>query len=210
MKMPFPGGGETRFRRLMPASRPSSSDGVVPRLAGPDAHGLFHVRHEDLPVADAAGLGGGDDRVDRLRHHVVAEHEFELHLGEKVHDIFGAAIELGVALLAAEALGLGHGDALEADFLQRLFHLIKLEGLDDRFDLFHCFSRTSPEQEKDACGPRPSVRVSPNRRPAKACPMPILKEPVLPYVPKPCRSSAECACGGKRMNAQAVNSMHKK
>src|SRR5262245_65812499 len=122
----------------MPASRPSSSDGVVPRLAGPDAHGLFHVRHEDLPVADAAGLGRGDDRVDRLLYHVVAEHELELHLGEKVHDIFGAAIELGVALLAAEALGLGHGDALEADFLQRLLHLIKLEGLDDRFDLFHC------------------------------------------------------------------------
>src|SRR5262245_41642441 len=138
----------------MPALRPSSSDGVVPGLAGPDAHGLFHVRHEDLPVADAAGLGRGDDRVDRLLHHVVAEHELELYLGEKVDDIFGAAIEFGVALLAAEALGLGYGDALEADFLQRLFHFIKLEGLDDRFDLFHC-PLEPPRNRKGRLWPAP-------------------------------------------------------
>ena len=68
---------------------------------------------------------------------VVAEHHLDLHLGQEVDDIFGAAIELGVALLAAEALGLGHGDALQADLLQRFLHLVELERLDDRFDLFH-------------------------------------------------------------------------
>ena len=68
---------------------------------------------------------------------VVAEHDLDLHLGQEVDDVFGAAIELGVALLAAEALGLGDGDALQADFLKRFLHFVELERLDDRFDLFH-------------------------------------------------------------------------
>ena len=72
---------------------------------------------------------------------VVGEHDLDLHLGQEVDDVFGAAIELGVALLAAEALGLGDGDALQADLLQRLLHFVELERLDDRFDLFHAASR---------------------------------------------------------------------
>ena len=42
-----------------------------------------------------------------------------------------------MALLPAEALGLGHRDAGNANFVQRFFHLVELERLDDRFDLFH-------------------------------------------------------------------------
>ena len=68
---------------------------------------------------------------------LVGQHDLDLHLGQEVDDVFGAAIELGVALLAAEALGLGDGDALQPDFLQRLLHLVELERLDDGFDLFH-------------------------------------------------------------------------
>jgi len=68
---------------------------------------------------------------------VVGHDDFEFHLGQEIDDIFGAAIEFGMALLPAEALGLGDGDAGNADFVQRLLHLVQLEGLDDRFDLFH-------------------------------------------------------------------------
>jgi hypothetical protein len=42
-----------------------------------------------------------------------------------------------MALLPAEAFRLGHGEALDPDLVQRLLHLVELEGLDDRFDLFH-------------------------------------------------------------------------
>src|SRR5690606_10604634 len=56
-----------------------------------------------------------------------------------------------MALLAAEALDLDHRQALHADFLQRLFHIVQLERLDDRFDFLH--------------GPRPSrLSVGPPRR----------------------------------------------
>ena len=42
-----------------------------------------------------------------------------------------------MTLLAAEALGLEHGDALEADLVEGVFDLVEFEGLDDRFDLLH-------------------------------------------------------------------------
>lgn len=43
-----------------------------------------------------------------------------------------------MTLLPAEALGLGDGDALKADFLKRFLHLVELEWLDDGFDFLHC------------------------------------------------------------------------
>ena len=46
-----------------------------------------------------------------------------------------------MALLAAEALDLGDGDALHADRGQRLAHFVELEGLDDGGDEFHGFLR---------------------------------------------------------------------
>src|SRR6516162_1013618 len=42
-----------------------------------------------------------------------------------------------VALLTAEALGLGNRYSLQTHFLQRLLHLIELEWFDDRLDFFH-------------------------------------------------------------------------
>src|SRR5271157_4123270 len=42
-----------------------------------------------------------------------------------------------MALLPAKSFGLGHGDALDADLMQRLLHLVELEGFDDGFNLFH-------------------------------------------------------------------------
>ena len=67
----------------------------------------------------------------------VGEDDLELHLGQEIDHVFGAAIELGMALLPAEPLGFDHGDALKADLLKGLLHLVQLEWLDDRFDLLH-------------------------------------------------------------------------
>ena len=64
-------------------------------------------------------------------------HDLDFHLGQEVDDVFRTAIEFGVPLLPAEALGFGDGDALQSDFLKRLFHLVELEWLDDGFDLLH-------------------------------------------------------------------------
>ena len=106
-------------------------------FASADAHGALHLRDENLAVANVAGardLGdGGDAGVgDCVRHD-----EFDLHLGQEGHDIFGAAINLGMTLLASEALDLGGGHAEHADLVQRLAHFVELEGFYDGADQLH-------------------------------------------------------------------------
>src|SRR5262245_21107581 len=113
------------------------SDGVGSRLAGADADRLFDGGDEYLAVADATGLRGLLDGVEGLRHHFVGQHHLDLHLGQEIDHVLGAAVKLGVSLLPAEAFRLNDGDALQTDLLQRLFHLVELEGLDNGFDLFH-------------------------------------------------------------------------
>ena len=75
--------------------------------------------------------------LDRLVGDVGRDRDFDSKLGQEVHDIFGAAIDFGVALLAAVTLDLGHRHAVDADGRQCLAHLVKLERFDDRDDEFH-------------------------------------------------------------------------
>ena len=49
----------------------------------------------------------------------------------------GAAVEFGMALLAAETLGFDDGNTLQADFLECFLHFVELERLDYGFDFFH-------------------------------------------------------------------------
>src|SRR5690606_21337166 len=55
----------------------------------------------------------------------------------EIDDVLGAPVQLGMSLLPAETLGLGHGDPRDSDFVQRLLHFVELERLDDGLDLFH-------------------------------------------------------------------------
>ena len=72
-----------------------------------------------------------------LLHQVIPDHNLDFDLGQKIDDVFGTAVELGMTLLSAEALGLGYGYALQSDFLKRFLDLVELERLDDGFYFFH-------------------------------------------------------------------------
>src|SRR5215813_12125324 len=113
------------------------SYGGVAALASANSDGLIDARHEDLTVADAPGMGGAADRLHRLLDHLVLDDQLDLHLGQEVDDVLGAAVKLGVALLPAEPLGFQDGDALQSDLIECVLHFVELEGLDDRFDLLH-------------------------------------------------------------------------
>src|SRR3546814_10317106 len=88
-----------------PRCRRRALDGSRAALAGADADGFLDRADEDLAVADASGvarlLNGLHGALDQL----VLQDDLDFHLGQEIDDIFGAAVELGVALLAAEALG---------------------------------------------------------------------------------------------------------
>ena len=58
-------------------------------------------------------------------------------LGQEIDHVFGAAIELGMALLATEALHFGDRQARDADLGEGFTHLVQLERFDDGGHLFH-------------------------------------------------------------------------
>src|SRR3954452_22880888 len=98
---------------------PRASDGVQSGFPRSDPDGFFDVGDKDLAVSDPAGLRSPADRIDGFFNHVVSEYYLDLHFRKEIHDVFGAAIKLGVPLLPAEALGFRHRDSLQPDFLQR-------------------------------------------------------------------------------------------
>src|SRR5688500_13823511 len=106
-------------------------------FAGADADDFFQIEHEDLAVADLAGIGRLLDRLDRLLEEIGLDRGLDLHLGQEVDDVLRATVELGVPLLAAETLDLGDGDPLNADRRERFAHLVELERLDDCGNQFH-------------------------------------------------------------------------
>jgi hypothetical protein len=55
------------------------------------------------------------DGLDAAIDVAVLDHDLDLDLGQEVDHVLGAAVELGVALLAAEALDLGDGQTRHAD-----------------------------------------------------------------------------------------------
>src|SRR6266853_2661658 len=106
-------------------------------LAGADAHDLLEVVDEYLAVADLAGTGRTFDRLDRSLDDIVADRCLDLDLRQKIDHVLGTSIQLGVPLLPAETLDLGHRHALYANGGQCLADLVELERLDDRSDEFH-------------------------------------------------------------------------
>ena len=98
----------------------------------------IYIAYCDSGARSSAGAfllaqNGFDGRI----HLVVAEHDFDLYLGQDLKDLFGAAVSFRMAFLPTETLGFGDRDTLQANLLQRFFHFIELERFDDRFDFLH-------------------------------------------------------------------------
>src|ERR1700682_2962061 len=110
---------------------------VAVDFAGPDPQRVIDRRHEYLAVADLTGARAGGNDVDRLVRKVGCDSDFDSELRQKIHDIFRAAVDLGVALLAAVPLDLGHGHAGDSDRGERLAHLVKFEWFDNGNNELH-------------------------------------------------------------------------
>src|SRR5258708_2617170 len=93
-------------------------------LAGADAHGVVERDYEDLAVTDLAGLGRAGDRLNDLVDQGGIDSHLDLHLGQEVHCVFTATVDLGVPLLAPISLDLRDRQAVDADRSQRITHLV--------------------------------------------------------------------------------------
>src|SRR6266403_309023 len=110
---------------------------VAVGFAGPDPQRVVDRRHKNLAVTDLAGARARGDDVHRLVGKIRRDGDFDPELRQKIHDIFGATIDLGVALLAAVALDLGDGHAGDPDRGECLAHLVKFEGFDNGNNELH-------------------------------------------------------------------------
>ena len=77
-------------------------------FTGTDTDHFVNGAHENFTVADFAGMCGFDDGVYGRVHQTVVDHQFHFDFGQKIHHIFGTAIQLGVTFLTAKAFYFGH------------------------------------------------------------------------------------------------------
>src|SRR5438552_461834 len=116
---------------------PPGSDRQVPSLPRAQPHRLDDLQHEDLPIPQLPRPRRPLDGVDRLRDHFCLGDHLDLHLRHEVHDVLGAAVELLVPLLAAEAPHFADGHSAHSDGVESVLHLVDPRGPDDRFDFLH-------------------------------------------------------------------------
>src|SRR5580698_2250776 len=116
--------------------------GVV-GLAGTDADDALDVGDENLAVADLAGLGRLEDGLDHLIGQVAANGHLDPGLGHKIHHIFSAAVQLGMAALTTKSLYFRDSHSRNADIRERGAHVVELERLDDCGDQFHVVNSPS-------------------------------------------------------------------
>ena len=61
----------------------------------------------------------------------------DFDFGEEIDGVFAAAINFGVAFLAAEPFDFADGHAFDADFAEGIFDFFQFEWLDDGFNFLH-------------------------------------------------------------------------
>src|SRR6476469_9552227 len=77
----------------------SSSCYRLSGLARANPHDLLDRGNEYLAVTDLAGACRLDDGIDRALDQAVGDDDFDLDLGQKIDDVLGAAVKLGVPFL---------------------------------------------------------------------------------------------------------------
>ena len=112
-------------------------DGRFPAFVRADAHHFLQREHEDLAVANLAGLGGLHDRIDGLARGFIRHGDLDLYLREEIHGVFAATVDFGVTFLAAKSFHFRDGHALDTGGGECFLHFLELEGLDDGDDEFH-------------------------------------------------------------------------
>ena len=65
---------------------------------------LFDIRYKDLAITDLAGTRDVDDGLENAIHQFLENDYFDFYFWQKIYDVFGAAIELGMAFCLPKPL----------------------------------------------------------------------------------------------------------
>jgi hypothetical protein len=82
----------------------NSLKGFFAGFTGTDTHDMLQIVDKNLAVADLACTGGGLDCFNRTVDDRVVHGCFDFCLRQKINDVFGTAIQLGMPLLATKPL----------------------------------------------------------------------------------------------------------
>ena len=115
-------------------------DGGGAALAGADADGVFDGEDEDFAVADLAGAGVFENRVDHGVQRGGVDHDLDADFGQVVDLHLLSAVLLDHAALRAAAADFGDRHADDADLFERVADDRESFGSDDGDDHLHGMS----------------------------------------------------------------------
>src|SRR6476660_4792784 len=127
------------------------------RLARADPVHAYDRQDEDLPIPHIAGARRVENRAHRWLDEVVRHADLESHLVLQLHLHGRAAVRLDPFGLATMPLHAGHGQPPDLRHEQRLEHLVRALGPNDRDDQLH--AATSSGTRIDSSVDRVAVAV---------------------------------------------------
>jgi len=83
--------------------------------------------HNEFSINNTAGRGRIGDGLDHGINPVIRNPLLQYELGQKIHNILRATVQLGVPFLAAKATNFGHGHSLDTGFRDRIADVIQFE-----------------------------------------------------------------------------------
>ena len=70
---------------------------------------------EYLAIADLAGFGAVDNRLDDFFHAIIGDRNFDFRFRQEIDNVFGAAVKLRMPALPAKSFDFANGHALHAN-----------------------------------------------------------------------------------------------
>ena len=106
---------------------------------GADTNRLFDRRYKNFAITDFSGFGRLHNRCHGGVNPRVGKDQFDFDLREEIDRVFAAAVDFGMAFLAAEPLDFADGHAFDSNVAEGILYFLQLEWLYDRFNFFHSF-----------------------------------------------------------------------
>ena len=105
-------------------------------FAGPDPQGISQIKDKDLAIPDRIGVGGGPDRFHDALNLTILNGDFQLDFWHESNGVLIAAVNFGLAPLAAIAADLGNRQPADPQLNQGFVHIINAGRFYNRDNVF--------------------------------------------------------------------------